>query len=433
MEGRGFKEFCNELNPQYIVPTRTTVSNYVSLQYTEEVTNVKELLKSQAAVAFTSDHWTSLATEGYITMTAHFIDKDWNFQNSVLATRKVTDRHTGENTAHEIRAIASEFGLTDNQVAGIVTDNASNMVSCVEHLHWPHIRCFAHTLQLSIRKGFDTVDAISKTIAASKKLVNHFRKSVIATNELHVRQNQLNILENNLIIDCPTRWNSTFDMFERLQEQRMAVYAVLHDKNTTKGSDARVLDLHENQWLIMDAMVTVLRPFYMATRLMCSEEYPTAGGVFPILYSLVENHLQETDTDPVAIASFKKFVKTDLKARFKTATDDKCRSIPMISTFLDPRYRSLPFLSEDQKQIVHDATVSRMDNSAAADNFSGQNPNRARKKKRTNQQENGGVSTKMICHICLDVTMKEIAKLLRHLPYTTKFECTYRKSRSPLQ
>ena len=101
----------------------------------------------------------------------------------------------------------------------------------------------------------------------------------------------------------------------------------------------------------------------MATRLMCSEEYPTAGGVFSIFYSLVENHLQETDTDPVAIALFKRLVKTDLQARFKTATDGTCRSISMISTFLDPRCISLPFLSEDLRQIVHDATVSRVNDS----------------------------------------------------------------------
>ncbi|KAK3095201.1 hypothetical protein FSP39_011428 [Pinctada imbricata] len=370
VEGKGFKQFCHELNPQYIVPSRTTVSNYVTLQYNEEVTKVKDLLKAQTAVSFTSDHWTSLATEGYITMTVHFVDKDWNFQNAVLATKKVTDCHTGENTAHEIRSIASEFGLSDEQVAGIVTDNASNMVSCVEHLNWPHIRCFAHTLQLSIRKGFDTVDSISRTIAACKKLVNHFRKSVIATNELHIRQNQMNIPEHNLIIDCPTRWNSTFDMFQRLQEQRMAVYAVLHDKNATKVSDARTLDLHDNQWLIMEGMVNVLRPFYMATRVMCSEEYPTVGGVYPILHSLIQNHLRENEADPVAIASFKKFIKSDLQTRFKTDTDDTCRSIAMLNTFLDPRYRSLPFLPDEQRGIERHAIVSRVDDCAAEDNSS---------------------------------------------------------------
>ncbi|XP_062618085.1 E3 SUMO-protein ligase ZBED1-like [Saccostrea cucullata] len=356
VEGRGFQEFCTELNPQFKVPSRTTVSNYVTLQYNDAVQKLKDVIKNQIAVAFTSDHWTSLATEGYITMTAHFVDDQWNYRNSVLATRKVTERHTGENTANEIRSISNEFGVNNTQICAIVTDNASNMVSCVEHLRWEHIRCFAHTLQLAIRGGFDTVSSLSKTIAATKKLVSHFRKSVIATNELHVRQKQMSLPENNLIIDCPTRWNSTFDMFERLQEQRMAVYAVLHDKKVTKENDARILDLSDGQWLILEGMITVLRPFYMATRVMCSEEYPTVSGVYPILYSLLNKHLISMDSDCVAVASFKRHVKSDLESRFSIGSE--VESVPMLCSFLDPRYKSLPFLSEEKRTVVQEAIKS---------------------------------------------------------------------------
>ena len=171
----------------------------------------------------------------------------------------------------------------------------------------------------------------------------------------------------------------------------------------------------------------------MSTRLMCGEEYPTASGVFPILYSLVENHLHETDTDPVAIASFKRFVKTDLQARFKTATDDTCRSMSMLSTFRDPRYRSLPFLSEDQRQIVHDATVSRMDNSVGADNLSAQKSESCLPEKRYESTSKWGRLSQDYLSYLLGCYHEAIAKLSRHLPKKTKFECTYRKSRSLLE
>lgn len=75
VDGDGFKAFCRELNPNYDVPTATTISNYVTKVYDTERDKLIEILKEQVGIALTSDHWTSLATEGYITVTAHFIDK----------------------------------------------------------------------------------------------------------------------------------------------------------------------------------------------------------------------------------------------------------------------------------------------------------------------------------------------------------------------
>ena len=118
----------------------------------------------------------------------------------------------------------------------------------------------------------------------------------------------MGIASNKLIIDCPTRWNSTYDMFERLLEQRLAIYAVLHDRTITKPSDARVLDLSDEQWSFMEAVVPVLKPLYMATRLMCSEEYPTLSGVYPILFSLTDMHLASKATDCPAVVALKTHV-----------------------------------------------------------------------------------------------------------------------------
>ena len=84
----------------------------------------------------------------------HFMFADWT-------TRAVKERHTAENTAAEIKLITQEFGLKDEHVSAIVTDNASNMVACVQQLQWTHVRCFGHTLQLSIRGGFEKSETIT--------------------------------------------------------------------------------------------------------------------------------------------------------------------------------------------------------------------------------------------------------------------------------
>ena len=120
----------------------------------------------------------------------------------------------------------------------------------------------------------------------------------------------MGIAQHTLILDCPTRWNSTYDMFECLLEQCLAIYAVLHDQAITKPSEARVLDLTDDQWTPLEAIVPVLKPLYMSTRLMCSEEYPTLSGIYPVLFSLIDHHLTIKERDCPAVASFKTHVDT---------------------------------------------------------------------------------------------------------------------------
>ena len=88
-----------------------------------------------------------------------------------------------------------------------------------------------------ISKFFDKTQTITRTIGAVKHVVNHFHKSVNVRNELE---------------------NSTYDMFERLLEKCLAIYAVLHDQSITKPSEAWVLDLTDDQLTLLEAIVSHL-------------------------------------------------------------------------------------------------------------------------------------------------------------------------------
>ena len=309
------------LNPSYTIPGRTCVTRYLDLLYDKEKTAVLGALKEASGVALTTDMWTSGANEGYFTLTAHFLD-EWNLKNFVLATREMKERHTGTNIAAELSTVTKEFGIKSEDVTALVTDNASNMTLCTNELGWPHLRCFAHTLQLSIRSAFDSNKTITNTILHAKKLVSHFKRSTLATNELHSVQRDQNIPEHNLIIDCPTRWNSTYDMFSRLVEQRVPIYSVLHDPKVIKPDVCRSLELSQVQWEVIECMVPVLEPLYKATSVMCSEKYPTVASVVPVRFRLRNNHLKVTETDTGCIKQFKLFIIADFTKRFCLDSDE---------------------------------------------------------------------------------------------------------------
>ena len=99
VNGTGFRNFVHCLDPTYVVPSHTTMKNYTNYYYDSLKKNVSSELQSQTSLAFTTDTWTSCATEGYLTLTVHFIDNLWQIRNYVLATI------TGENLANEIKDI----------------------------------------------------------------------------------------------------------------------------------------------------------------------------------------------------------------------------------------------------------------------------------------------------------------------------------------
>ena len=149
VNGEGFQSLVHALDPNFKIPSHTCVRNYVHKIYCETKDEILKMLKGQS-VALTTDLWTSTATEGYITLTAHFIDETWALQSQVLATRKMLERHTGKNIAEEIKKLVEEFDL---DVVAVTHDNAANMDVCLNILGYPHFGCAGHTLQLAVNDG----------------------------------------------------------------------------------------------------------------------------------------------------------------------------------------------------------------------------------------------------------------------------------------
>ena len=63
--------------------------------YEAEKEKLLEELRQVEYVALTGDFWTSVATESYLGLTAHFISSDWQLMSRVLQTRELTEHHTG--------------------------------------------------------------------------------------------------------------------------------------------------------------------------------------------------------------------------------------------------------------------------------------------------------------------------------------------------
>ena len=117
--------------------------------------DLQKVLDEVEHCSMTTDFWTSRACEGFVTVTCHIIDKEWNYLSYVLNTYQVTIlSHTAEKKASELKAVTNRWNITE-KVIRIVMDNASNMTVAVRLTPWKnlHVPCFAYTLNLIIQKA----------------------------------------------------------------------------------------------------------------------------------------------------------------------------------------------------------------------------------------------------------------------------------------
>ena len=127
-------------------------------------------------VAITTDFWTSVAQDAYLSVTAHYISPEWELKSAVLETRNVTERHTMDNVSDNLKAVAVEWQI-DQKLSGATTDNACNMVRAVQFLSWKHIPCFGHTLQLAVKAGLE-IPSVIAVLARCRNIVGHFKKGM---------------------------------------------------------------------------------------------------------------------------------------------------------------------------------------------------------------------------------------------------------------
>ena len=331
-----------ECEPGYILPSRKQFSVDIFHKFETCKDKLKKCLAAEEfSMALTTDIWTSMATEAYMTVTCHFIDPNGKLQNFVLERIGFPERHTGVNIAEKLKEVGERWGIT-HKVIIVSHDQGSNMEAAMEVLtegcNWQSLPCCAHRLQLCLLAGFK-INAIDKLIAVVKKIVSHFHHSVVATEALKNKQKQMNITAKKLINSCPTMWNSTYEMLQRVLKLHWPITAVLSD-DTTKRSD-RYLNLKTEQWKLTEDLDAVLEPFTIVTTFFSYEENVSISSVFAILHGLLKKLEKDSATevsDSKIIKDFKETVGLQISQRFELQSLHSAHPL-LPGSLLDPHFK----------------------------------------------------------------------------------------------
>ena len=354
VDNKAFKDLLECLEPRYHVPSRVTFSQkHIPALYHETCDQLKQKLKHADTLAITTDGWTSRATQSYITITVHYIDDEWNLQSAVLQTRPMFESHTGNNSAEVLRCAVDEWQLKRfHGIQPVTSDGAANMgVACREGNFKPHIKCFAHTINLAAQQALK-IPEVQRLIGRIKRIVNFFHKSTTAAHLLTLKQELLQLPKHKLLTEVKTRWNSAYDMIQRYLEQQAAVMAVLVSQEVRKDPDLDTLS--PGDITSAEQLVLIMEPLKTITTILCEEHQPTISMVMPLLNNLMSS-LSPSDGDPKTIKSVKQALLNDLKKRYQ---EPEIRDILLQATVLDPRFKTLPFLQIDERlhayaKVVH--------------------------------------------------------------------------------
>lgn len=200
VEKPSFKSMIQKLDKQYELPGKTYFSETaVPKMYNE----LKAIIKSEIKdVDYFTDMWSSIKMTPYMSLTVHYVTKDWVLKSRCLETSFLPVNHTADNITEALSVAFDEWSLDENTLACMTTDNGSNIKSAVvDKLKWPWLNCFGHNLHLAVTNSMTSVkDRTSRAMGLCHSLVTAFSHSWLKRRDLAKTQVELGIPQHCLIL-----------------------------------------------------------------------------------------------------------------------------------------------------------------------------------------------------------------------------------------
>ncbi|KAJ1275864.1 hypothetical protein BS78_05G168500 [Paspalum vaginatum] len=277
-DGDQHKEMINYCQPSFRIVGRQSVRGDCLLLYEEEnLILVDKIAKQKSHVSLTADLWSSNQNLGYLGVTAHFIDEEFELQKKIIPFKQVSYPHNSFAVQDGITSCLLEWELID-KIFTLTLDNASvnnramsdmrdalgsQMFFRGEHFH---VRCGAHVLNNMVQSGLKVIpnavgrirDIIKVVISTPSRLQSF--NAIVQTLGLKAK--------SGLVLDVPHHWNSTFDMLHEALKYKAALnrFAAEHFMSAPLDDD----------WAKAEALHGFLQEFSEATKAFSADRHPTA-------------------------------------------------------------------------------------------------------------------------------------------------------------
>jgi len=292
------------INPEVDMKCKNTIVLDVEKEYIEERDKVKQIMsRIPNRICLTSDVWTAITSEGYICLTAHFVDENWKLTSKILNFCRMKPPHTGAELESVVFDCLKQWGI-DKKIFSITLDNASanNTLQDILKSHlcvqrnllcdgeFFHVRCCAHTLNLIVQDGLKVVDKALHNIRESVKYVKSSDGRTLKFKEC-VSDVGIN-MSIGLRLEVTTRWNLTYLMLESAIRYKKAFEILKVVDKSYKNCPS------SEEWSKGEKMCQFLEPFYDITNMMSGSSYLTSNLYFMEIWKIqliIEENLLNED------------------------------------------------------------------------------------------------------------------------------------------
>ncbi|XP_077403111.1 E3 SUMO-protein ligase ZBED1-like isoform X2 [Vanacampus margaritifer] len=267
-----------------------------------------------------------------------------------LQTSYFPDDHTGELLAAGLQEVLDSWGLPENKLVAITTDDGEDVKKAVEINKWAGLQCFGHKLHLAIEKGLSD-ERIQEAIGMCKKIVSTFSSSSKKRKDLAIVQNYLGLPNHVLTVETPTRWGSRQVMIQRVLEQERAISHVLKEDKKSRHLLPSWQDLE-----VLEAVNKALCPLQDFTDALSGEQYVGVSYLKPVLKLFNASILAEDENDPQLTKDVKRNVLADLNGKYSHPVVDDLLDM---ASLLDPRFRT-KYTDEEKVERVLSRAVEEI-------------------------------------------------------------------------
>lgn len=358
----GFRDFVAALDNRYELPLKKTIMKTMIPELVEEI---KHKVKLDVVIAsyfsLSVECWKYRETQSYLTVSAHFIKDSWEMSSIVLETFDCADERTETNLASNLKRITDEWGITDRVVA-LLSDSPDEVVSSASLVNgWEELTCFGHILNEVMVGALEFVPELVRIQKKAAEAVSYFDLNAKASEMLSAVQQQHSLPVHRLKPEKPQRfWTSTYAMFARMVEQYEAVNTVL----CYLGKDH--MCLCDDEVELIRGILEVLKPFYAATKELCTEPYTCMSKLIPIstlLQQVVDAGISSSTEDSshsMSAAQSQAALRDALGSQMQRhlATVESNYRLA-VATLLDPRFKQHAFtdqaaLETAQQRLLND-------------------------------------------------------------------------------
>ena len=225
-------------------------------------------------IALTSDIWSARTNHSYISLTGHYLDKNFRLRRFLFAMKYFTEDHTANNISAKITDMVHEIELNPKTVRWItiVTDGAAKIQkgsktnSDIDTSMW----CADHKIHLIVTGSLAAKDKERKMYICPqwnqlhKKmtgLVNYFHNSGKRTIDLVNKAKAFKMTTTKLVQNCPTRWNSDLAQLESIITLLPAMEQIVGPDGDTSGSEFKKLMPDESEISKVKTIIRILKLF----------------------------------------------------------------------------------------------------------------------------------------------------------------------------